>query len=137
VYATFNASAVVATRIPVWTIMLDGVTVWKSPPQAGRVAGGSQGYTWSPSAGSTSPGVSGQAIVVGIPDIWLPPGTVSGPVTTAIDVGDTWTGIGVLIEEIYATNPQLSSLAELRSEDYYAAEAAALAAAGTTATPGG
>lgn len=135
--ARFTTSATVANRSVSFTVMVDGLLVYRTAAFSPITASSAAVVSLLP--GSAQAGAAGTAglNVFNVPDTWLTPGCVLSSLTGGIDPADQYSAIAVWIEELYFTNAKLAELAELRVEDYYAAESAALAAANPTATTGG
>jgi hypothetical protein len=99
--ALLTPSAVVANRAPVLTVTDGSSTVTKIGPPAVVVAATATTFGWledGPTSGATTVGAIQN---VKIPGFMLGPGWTIGPVTGAIDVGDTWTNVVLTVIEVF------------------------------------
>lgn len=101
-------SAAAGTRQPELRYRMSDVTVCDVIPTAGFAGAGTWGLTAFVGAVPGSGGTTAFNTQVGLPAIWLPPGTTFGPVTRFLDVADQWSAINLLLEECYADDTQLS-----------------------------
>lgn len=120
------ASATVANRFPVLTLS-DGTTVfWQASLSAAITAGQTVQLSFSPQQGQGGPAPGTGVQGLSIPDLYLPPGTVLATVTAGLSAGDQYSGLALLVEELWLDDQELSKLHEQE-----------LAAAGIEQTPWG
>jgi hypothetical protein len=93
VRAQFAASAVVASRAPRMVFTNNNGDVLCDLPATVIVASQTWRITWG--EGLVAVTLSPVAYMASLPDLWLPDGAKIGSVTSAIDVGDQWSGITV------------------------------------------
>lgn len=103
VLGQFATSAVVASRAPFLTVS-DGATVYlKVPPQATQAASNTDQYVWWRDAPQYA---VGGGVVQPIPELTLMPGYAIAALTTALDVGDQWSGVVLhVIETMIGAGP--------------------------------
>jgi hypothetical protein len=99
--ATLTTSAVVANRVPVLR-MTDGSSVlWRVPALVAVTASLTTQVSWVAELGYQQAALSGGALTVGLPPMYLQPGNIVALTTSALDVGDTWTNIVVQVAEVF------------------------------------
>jgi hypothetical protein len=101
VSATLVTSAAVANRVPVLRFT-DGSNVYfRKPALAAITATLTTQVSWVPELGSDQTALSGGALTVPLPTVYLAPGNVIACSTTAIDVGDQWSNVVVTAVEVF------------------------------------
>lgn len=106
--AIFTTSAVVASRIPRLTLS-DGTTIyWENSVQATMVASNVYRLGFSAGGAQQSTGNANVDSALTLPDLWLPGGHQFMTQTTAIDVGDQWSGLALFISEYWFDDQYLS-----------------------------
>lgn len=96
VFGQLATSAVVATR-SVRLTLTDGVrTFLSTPPTATQAASLSRLYSWLIQSGTVANGLGILSVLLDWP---LQAGWTIGTTTEAIDVGDAWTGVFLLVED--------------------------------------
>lgn len=100
--AVLTASATVATRVPILQVKdAAGNTIFDVPPAATLAAGGGANMNWS--AGANSIVSNNSRFMQGLPmGMILPEGAVISSSTVAIQTGDQWSAINLLVEQAYA-----------------------------------
>lgn len=124
-HATLTTSAVAGSRFPGWVVKVDGVTVVNYSAGISNTAnGGPNDFTFAPGAGAAVQAAFFSGWIP-IPDFIMPSNAVFGPITNGLLAGDQWSAGGLLIEELYVTDQELSERREHDLDDMRAAYAAA------------
>lgn len=108
--ALLTTDAVVANRIPQITLSDQTTTWWDASVDVNIPASTPQRFSFGALGVPGAAQTPGDAIIVPLPDMFLPAGTQLAAITTAEDVGDQWTGIALMVEECWLDDQMLSTL---------------------------
>lgn len=98
--ATFTTSGAVANRVPRFSILDgDGNVTYRTAPSVVQAAGAAVVYSLVPGNPALDRTVAG-VTSLGLPALWLPAGYQLAVSTAALDAGDQWSGIVLLVEEL-------------------------------------
>ncbi len=95
-FASLVASATVATRLPVFTVTIDGAIVYVTSPVTGVTAGQTVRFSLA-NVGVEALNVDPRRLI--IPELILPAGATIATTTAAIDAGDQWSAPAALIDD--------------------------------------
>lgn len=98
--ATLVTSAAVANRVPVLRFT-DGTNVYfRTPALVAITATLTTQISWIAEVGTIQTALSGGALSIALPPVYLAPGNIIAVSTTAIDVADQWSNIVVTAVEV-------------------------------------
>lgn len=132
VLARFQASAVIASRLPQLFFNIAGVNVAMVMPNVAWTANVQWGLSGSFDVALTHVATGTLTDVVPLPKLWLPGGDTFGPTTVNLDAGDRWTAVALQVEEHFGDNMDIELHRQAENE-----ELAELIAGGPPTTPGG
>jgi len=93
----FATSAVVANRVPMLVIIdQNGSEVWRTPPSSNQAAGQTSLYAYSSATGASQPFLS-NSVALAMTRIFLFPQWQIGTTTAALDVGDQYSEIALVV----------------------------------------
>ena len=96
VYGVLATSATVASRQPaLYAKTQDGSVFFAKAVEATQAASLTYGYSWSSGSGPAQGGSSAADALVsdGVPDWWLPAGTIVSVTTAGLSAGDQWSEV--------------------------------------------
>lgn len=101
VTATLTASAVVANRAPIAFTTDGNAILFRVGPGAAVTASQTVIFSWLPELGYRDTATNFNTQLVGLPPLYMASGQVFQVATTAIDVGDQWSGIVISAYEVF------------------------------------
>lgn len=107
--AQLVTDAVAANRLPIVTLSDQTTTWWRVGVDVNIPASTTQLLSLGagPQVGGSE--VAGFPITLPLPDMYLPAGTQLTVTTTAEDVGDQWSAIAVMIEEVWMDDQMITT----------------------------
>lgn len=115
-FMEFVTGAAVGNRTMTIQIQVDGLLVYESQSGFTQVANTTVGYQWASTSGFAAQTTTMTAVLMTLPDAYLPEGSLISISAAGTQNGDVMTALAMWIEEVYVTDPQLSEIARVRSE---------------------